>query len=294
MNSPESDILPIEQYRHFYAEEIRAVAHLTQPALVAAFTRVQREKFLGPPPWRIAGQMFLHPPGYRETNDVRDVYHNVVIALKTEKSLNNGQPSALASWIAALELAEGNQVFHVGCGSGYYTAIMAEVAGPTGAVIAAELDPDLAAQAAESLREYPNVTIHCEDGATAETGSCDAIFINAGVTHPHLPWLHRLSEGGRMVLPLTVSIAPTLGQGLMVKITRKQGRFAAEILSTAAIYSSASVRDPDLEPLLKKAFESRELFKLKSVRLDSHEQTDTCVVHSPTICLSAATIEETG
>ena len=35
-------------------------------------------------------------------------FHNVLVALKRSQNLNNGQPSALASWIAALNLAEGD------------------------------------------------------------------------------------------------------------------------------------------------------------------------------------------
>lgn len=40
--------MTVNQYRRFYAEEIRAVASLTQARLVDAFARVPREKFLGP------------------------------------------------------------------------------------------------------------------------------------------------------------------------------------------------------------------------------------------------------
>ena len=290
MSLLESDALPIEHYRQFYAEEIRAVANIKQPALVVAFARVARENFLCPAPWRIAGEGDLNSSDYRVTNDPRDLYHNVLVALKSEMSLNNGQPSALGSWIGALGLGEGMRVYHVGCGAGYYTAIMAEVVGPTGTAIATEIDVELAARAAENLRAYPNVTVVCGDGATVEPGLCDAVLINAGVTHPHVPWLLCLKDGGRLVLPLTVSMAPRLGKGLMVQITRKQDRFAAAILSMVAIYSSTSVRDPQIESLLNKAFESRELLKIKSIRLDSHEETDTCIVHSSPLCLSAEVI----
>ena len=79
------------------------------------------------------------------------------------------------------------------------------------------------------------------------------MLINAGVTHPHLPWLERLSEGGRMVLPLTVPMGRTLGKGVMARIVRKDGGFSAQTITLVAIYSCTSARDPQLEALLGKA-----------------------------------------
>lgn len=283
--------MTVDQYRRFYAEEIRAVASLTQPRLVDAFARVPREKFLGPAPWQVAGELYMQPGNQREVNDPREVYHNVVIALKRAQNLNNGQPSALASWISALTLAEGHRVFHVGCGTGYYTAILAEVVGPAGAVIAAEVDSELAAQAAANLAPYSHVTVRPGDGAGIDPGPCDAILINAGVTHPHTAWLQSLKDGGRMVLPLTVAMSPGIGKGSMVRVTRHSDRFRAEVVSMVAIYSSTSVRDPAIEPLLNKAFESRELLKLKSVRVDAHDPAPTCLVHAPAVCLSAEAVD---
>lgn len=284
-------MLTIEQYRQFYAEEVCAVAGIESAAMESAFARVPRERFLGPAPWRVPEENFLGTSRYRTVNRARDIYHNVLVALKSEQSLNNGQPSALAAWIAALELAPGARVYHVGCGTGYYTAIMAELVGSSGTVIAAEVEPELAAQAAENLREYDHVTVHSGDGAAIDPGPCDAMLINAGVTHPHLLWLDRLKEDGRMVLPLTAVFKASSGMGLMAKITRKRGAFPAEIVSMVGIYSSTSVRDPEIEPSLTKALTSRELLKLKSVRLDEHERADTCIVHSPRVCLSAANVE---
>src|SRR5580658_877546 len=129
--------MTLDDYRRFYAEEIEQVASLTAPALVEAFARVPREKFLGPPPWQLASAEMramaaagLVQLQYRTTSDPRHVYHNVVVSLDRAKDINNGQPSALASWIAALDLKSGERGYHMGCGVGYYTAIMAEVAGP--------------------------------------------------------------------------------------------------------------------------------------------------------------------
>jgi protein-L-isoaspartate(D-aspartate) O-methyltransferase len=288
-------MMTLEDCRRFYADEVRLSANLRSPALVEAFARVPREKYLGPPPWQIgsAEQRALSLAGmgsltYIPTEDPRDVYHNVVIALDAAHDLNNGQPSSLARWIDALDLKPGDRVYHLGCGVGYYTAIMAEVVGSGGAVVGSEVHSQLAPRARQNLAEFPNVTVHEGDGAAFDPGVCDAIFINAGVTHPHRPWLERLGERGRLALPITVGTGPALGQGVMIRIAREAGGFSAQIVSFVAIFSCTSVRDPQLEPILTKALTSRTLFKLKSVRLDAHEPTDTCILHASDVCVSSA------
>ncbi|HEY6306661.1 MAG TPA: methyltransferase domain-containing protein [Candidatus Angelobacter sp.] len=287
------DKLNLEDCRGFYADEVRFIAELSSPALVGALARVPREKFLGPGPWQIGSPESrssggMGQPVYVSVDDPRDLYHNVLVGIDRAKSLNNGQPSALARWIGALELKAGERVYHLGCGVGYYTAIMAEVVGPGGSVVTSEVDLELAARARENLSDYANVTVHAGDGADFDPGDCDAIFINAGVTHPHAFWLDRLREGGRLMLPITMSVSPTLGYGLMTMIVRRPGGFAAQWISRVGIFSCTSVRDPELEPLIKKAFTTQTLLKVKSLRRDTHEVADTCLVHASAMCLSSA------
>jgi len=68
------------------------------------------------------------------------VYHNVAVAIDPARQLFNGQPGTLAVWIDTLDLAAGMRVLHVGAGLGYYSAVMAECVGPTGRVVAYEVD----------------------------------------------------------------------------------------------------------------------------------------------------------
>src|SRR5271169_997904 len=119
-------MMTIEDCRRFYADEVRFSASPRSSALIEAFARVPREQYLGPPPWQIGSPeqraMSLAGLGslkYIPTEDPRDVYHNVVISLDAARDLNNGQPSALARWIDALDLAPGDRVYHLGCGVGY-------------------------------------------------------------------------------------------------------------------------------------------------------------------------------
>jgi protein-L-isoaspartate(D-aspartate) O-methyltransferase len=286
--------MTLDDCRRFYAQEVRFAAGLKSSDLIEAYARVPRERFLGPPPWQIGSPESrglslagIGNVGYQESSNPEDVYHNVVIALDRAADINNGQPSALARWIEALDLQAGDRVYHLGCGVGYYTAIMAEVAGPAGSVLGSEVHPALAERARANLDAYPNVSVHAGDGARFDPGPRDAILINAGCTHPLPSWLQALAEGGRLVLPLTVAANATLGQGPMVRISRRGNTFAAEIVTFVAIYSCAAARDPQLEPLLLKALTNRSLFQLKSVRLDAHESGERCIVHTSEICLSS-------
>ena len=283
--------MTLEECRRFFADEVRFAAHITSPELVEAFARVPRENFLGPGPWQIASADFgTGSVVYTATIDAdpRHVYHNVPIALDVARDLNNGQPGSLAHWIDALGLRPGERVFHLGCGVGYFTAIMAEVVGTNGHIVASEIDPDLAGRAKQNLSIYPNVEFHRGDGATVDPGDCDAMLINAGVTHPHPQWLDRLRTGGRMILPLTMPMGKNLGKGIMALIRREPDGFSARFVTFVAIYSCVSVRDGQLEPLLAKSLTTGTLMKLRSVRRDQHEPCETCAVHGADFCLSTA------
>lgn len=281
--------MTLEDCRQFYAGEVRLLAQVHSAALVNAFARVPRERFAGPAPWRIMSpEAGAAGPEYVATSDPADLYHNVLIALDASRGINNGQPSALARWIAALDLDENARVFHIGCGAGYYTAIMAEVAGPAGNVLAVDVDPSLAARARVNLQSYANVTVQCADGAAVDAGARDAIFVNAGITHPHPPWLRSLADRGRLVFPLTVTRSDrSFGSGVIVTIERRGAGFSAGIVGRVAIYSSASVRDAALEPTIRKALSIGAILKVKSVRLDPHEPDDRCVVHANGVCLTS-------
>ena len=287
--------MTLEECRQFYADEVRFAANLSTPGLADAFARVRREQFLGPGPWQIASadvrgisaatgiQM-----SYTPIDDPRHLYHNVVVVLDKDRDINNGQPSALGRWIDALQLQPGDRAYHLGCGVGYYTAIMAEVVGADGRLVGSEVQPDLAARALQNLSSYANTSVHAGDGAVFDPGECDAMLINAGVTHPLPLWLDRLRAGGRLVVPLTMATTATLGLGTMIKIVRCPEGFSAESVTTLAIYSCVNARDPQMEAPLKKAFTTGALTRMKSVRRGPHEPADTCLLHAPEVCISSA------
>ena|SRR5271157_2553772 len=74
------------------------------------------------------------------------------------------------------------------------------------------------------------------------------------------------------------------------RIIRKGNKFSAQVVTPLGIYSCTGMRDAQREPLLRTAMTSGSLMKMKSVRRDAHEPSDTCVVHGADVCLSSAEV----
>ena len=70
--------------------------------------------------------------GYIETpsDDGALLYQDILIGLLPNRKINNGEPSLHARSLISVQVRPGDHVVHVGAGSGYYTAILAELAGP--------------------------------------------------------------------------------------------------------------------------------------------------------------------
>jgi protein-L-isoaspartate(D-aspartate) O-methyltransferase len=151
--------------------------------------------------------------------------------------------------MARLDPQPGEHVVHIGAGTGYYTAILAELAGAQGRITAIEYDPGLAALAAKNLGMLPNVEVVQGDGTRLDFDPADGIYVNAGVTHPLARWLDRLRDRGRMVLPMTAPRRRTPARpgprwtGVVFLIRRRGEQFAAHRISAVAIYPCQGARD---------------------------------------------------
>src|SRR6266568_6114676 len=284
-------MLSLDPIRRFYAEEIQAVANLQSAALVDALASVPRERFLGPGPWDVAMSDPRRPGAvvYRKTPDAnpRHLYHNVLVAIDAARELNNGHPGTLAGCLDALNLASGETFLHVGCGTGYYTALAAVIVGAAGRVVGIEIDEELAARAKENLSTLNQVTVRSGDATTYEPDPCDAILVNAGFTHPLPLWLDALKIGGRLLLPITAAAAGSpISVGWMMLVTRDADRFRAQSTMPMAIFASPSGREDGLNVLIRQALGTGGWLRVKTVRRDAHEKTDTCCIHGDHVCLS--------
>lgn len=281
----------LEGHRRYFAEELEAICGLRTPALVDAFAATPREAFLPRGPWIVRSETdyLSGPPRPTPDADPRRVYHNVAVAIDPERQLFNGVPSLLGVCIDRLEIGPGQRVLHIGCGLGYYSAVMAHCVGPAGGVVAIEVDADLASRARAALAHLPQVAVRTGDGSQLPDESFDAILVNAGVTHPLEAWLDALSPCGRMILPLTATMPAlgTIGKGPLVLVTRRDADFEAKLVTVVAIYSAEGIRDDGLNARIGKALMRGQYPNINRLRRDTHEESAGCWLHGPRFCLAA-------
>ena len=113
------------------------------------------------------------------------------------------QPFMVALMTEALELKEHERVLEVGTGSGYQTAILAELAAK---VYSIERISALAMRAIRSIESlgYYNVLIRVGDGSVGwkEMAPFDAILVTAGTPQVPIRLVEQLGEDGRLVVPV--------------------------------------------------------------------------------------------
>lgn len=277
----------LEQARERFAKEIQARGHIRSGALIEGLAKVARERFMGPGPWKILKAPALQ--GYQLTpdDDPRHLYDNVLVAIDEQRKLNNGEPVGLLLFLDTLDLAPGERLLHIGCGVGYYTAIAAHAVGPHGRVVGVEIDPSLALRAQQNLAACSSIQVICADGARGDFGSFDAIFVNAGCTRVQPQWLKQLAAGGRLLVPLTVSLPTGGGAGAMLLVKRQDSGYSATFTSPVGIFHCEGARSQEEEELLARAFGRGNRAAVVRLRRDAHEPGADCWLHTSGICLQS-------
>ena len=250
----------IQACRASYARLVVGAAGSANPRLLAAFATVERERYLGKGPWSVFGGS-----AYVRTvsDDPRLLYQDVLVGIAPERGINNGQPSLHARCLAAVAPMPGDQVLHIGAGTGYYTAILAQMVGASGTVTGYEIEADLAERARVALAPMPNVRILCASAAKGELPASDVIYVSAGATHPLPAWLDALKIGGRLVFPMTTDS----GHGLMLAVSRPSAAgYAASFLSFVAFIPCIGARSDVASKALSEAMATRSPHTIRSLR----------------------------
>lgn len=150
--------------------------------VLAAMARVPRHEFT--------------PAAYRH-----QAYEDHPLPISEGQTIS--QPYIVALMLEALELRSEDRVLEVGTGSGYVTALLAEL---TADVSSVERHLTLADEARAKLDKlgYTNVKVIAGDGSQGfrESAPYNAIIVSAAAAQLPLALLEQLAEGGRMIIPL--------------------------------------------------------------------------------------------
>jgi protein-L-isoaspartate(D-aspartate) O-methyltransferase len=136
------------------------------------------------------------------------------------------QPYIVALMTEALELTEKDKVLEIGTGSGYQTAILAELSANVYTV--ERIEPLLERSKTLLLSlGYRNIYFKAYDGTFgwADFAPFDAIMVTAGAPKVPDPLLKQLADGGRMIIPIGNKYSQDL-----IKVTRAKDRFVEENL----------------------------------------------------------------
>lgn len=131
----------------------------------------------------------------------------------------NSQPRSVGAMLRLLDAQPGNRVLDVGAGSGWTTALLAHLVGPSGLVVGVELVPELAAWGEENVRRTSGPWASVQVASAGVLGVPDAapydrILVSAAADHLPGELLDQLADPGRMVIPVA---------GVMTLVVRSGG-----------------------------------------------------------------------
>jgi len=136
------------------------------------------------------------------------------------------QPYIVALMTEALELAGKEKVLEIGTGSGYQTAILAELSDRVYTIERIEPLLEKCKGLLQSLG-YKNIFFKAYDGTLGweDFAPFDAIMVTAGAPKVPDPLLKQLADGGRMIIPIGNKYSQDL-----IKVTRVKDRFVEKNL----------------------------------------------------------------
>lgn len=175
------DALLAERRRQMVETQLRTRG-ISDPRVLAAMARVPRHLFV------------------RE-EDIPGAYGDYPISVGFGQTIS--QPYIVAYMTEQLALPAAARVLEVGTGSGYQTAVLAELAAD---VYTIEIVPELAQKAGRLLESlgYRNVHARFGDGYTGwkEMAPFDAVIVTAAPDHLPQPLVEQLAVGGCLAVPV--------------------------------------------------------------------------------------------
>jgi protein-L-isoaspartate(D-aspartate) O-methyltransferase len=139
----------------------------------------------------------------------------------------NSQPRTVDDMLRLLDVHTGQRVLDVGAGSGWTTALLAHLVGPSGSVLGVELEPELvtfgAANLARFERPWASVRL-ATPGVLGDPGGApyDRILVSAEPAELPQELVDQLADDGVMVIPVAGTMLRVANPGAVVT---RHGRY---------------------------------------------------------------------
>ena len=166
--------------------------YLKSRSIIHAFNKITRVDFV-PPELESRAEM------------------DVALPIGLEQTIS--QPSTVATMLELLDPKRGQQVLDIGSGSGWTSAMLADIVGSQGKVVAVEIIPELHEMTKRNVEKFGFVssgTVECilNDGNRGyePLSPYDRILVSASADE--IPWIlkEQLVIGGKMIIPIRESL----------------------------------------------------------------------------------------
>lgn len=182
----------LQGLKHFYKRNMEELikelidqGYLKSPSIIEAFYKIRRRDFL--------------PPDLKEDEAV-----NAPLPIGQGQTIS--QPLTVAFMLELLQPKEGDKILDVGSGSGWQTAMLAQIVGFQGKVFGIERISELKEFGEKNAQKYnlDNIEFICGDGSQGlpPKAPFDKIIVAAATQEIPQALLDQLKIGGRLVIPI--------------------------------------------------------------------------------------------
>lgn len=175
-------------------EQLISDGYLKTSQIIESFKKIKRADFVSRDLLKEKGEDFIEN-------------YNAPLSIGYSQTIS--QPLTVAFMLELLQPKKGDKILDIGSGSGWQTALLAEIVGAEGKVFAIEIIPELKQFGENNVSKYnfiskSRVEFFCGDGSRglASEAPFDKIIAAASVDKLPESWKDQLKINGRLVSPV--------------------------------------------------------------------------------------------